>query len=155
MTINFFIAALTWAGVSLLLFVNTFIFYLAVMKLREAKKQGLLECVHVSVHSLGYTILFIGLVLDTLLNWVLLTITLWEFPQEFLSTTRIVRHKFRSQGWRQRQAVWWCKNWLTPFDDLHCERRKRTRPITQKNRRKINQEFTATVYSKINTNSSS
>jgi len=134
MTINLLLVATMWLGISLVLFINTFIFYLAVMKLRDAQKSGLLESVHISVLSLGYTILFIGLVFDTLLNWILLTITFWELPKEFLCTTRIVRHKFRGEGWRQTQSFWWCKNWLTPFDVLHCERRKRNRPVAVNNR---------------------
>lgn len=148
MTINFLLAALMWVGISFVLFVNTFIFYLAVMKLRDAQKSGLLECVHVSVHRLGYAILFVGLVLDTLLNWILLTITFWELPKEFLSTTRIVRHKFRSYGWRHTQSVWWCRNWLTPFDELHCERRKRIRPVEKNNRKRVSSDSHAVAFIK-------
>lgn len=134
MTLNLLLVAAMWLGISLVLFVNTFIFYLAVMKLRDAQKSGQLESVHGAVLSLGYTILFIGLVFDTLLNWVLLTITFLELPKEFLCTTRIVRLKFRGESWRKTQAFWWCKNWLTPFDILHCERRKRTKPVAVNNR---------------------
>jgi len=110
---------LIWLAVALALFTLTFIFFVAIMKMREVKDE--IFRLHWSVRWLCYGILAVGLVLDTLLNWIVLTVSFYELPQEFLSTSRVVRHKYNSGGFRQLQANWWCKNWLTPFDSKHCE----------------------------------
>ena len=121
MTINILLAVLMiWAGISVVLFVSTLIFFLAVIKFRDAQDSGLLKDVHFSVLWVGYSTLAVGLILDTLLNWIFLTVTYLELPREFLATARLVRHKNKSNGWRKSQSLWWCKNWLTPFDILHC-----------------------------------
>ena len=109
---------LIWFFSSVTLFVGTFIFYLAVLKLRDS--QDMIWRAHWSVRWLGFSILFVGLVLDTLLNWVVMTVLFYEFPQEFLTTARVIRHKKHSNGFRQMQAIWWCKHWLVPFDEAHC-----------------------------------
>lgn len=66
--------------------------------------------------------LYIGLVFDFLLNVVVMTVVFLELPKEFLVTERIKRHK---QGpvlsWRWLIAIWFCINFLTPFDNKHCE----------------------------------
>jgi hypothetical protein len=113
--------ALSWACISAVLFVLTFIFYLAIIKLQETNDSGLLDRVHLTVRWLAYSILLVGLILDTLLNWIFLTVTFMEFPRELLATTRIVRHKYHGKGWRHLQSIWWCKNWLSPFDLDHCD----------------------------------
>jgi hypothetical protein len=110
---------LIWVTTVVSLFIGTFVCYVAIMKMREIKKE--IYALHWSVRWVCYFILFVGLVLDTLLNWVVLTVAFIELPREFLSTHRVVRHKYHSTGWRQKQAVWWCKHWLTPFDKSHCE----------------------------------
>jgi hypothetical protein len=114
-----YIYILVWAGVSASLFIGTFIFYVAIMKMREIKKE--IYALHWSVRWVCFGILFVGLILDVLLNWIVLTVAFIELPREFLSTARVVRHKYHSTGWRQKQAIWWCRNFLTPFDKSHCE----------------------------------
>ena len=89
--------------------------------LRKAQVSGFLTHVHISVRWTCYAIVFVGLVLDTLLNWFFLSVTYLELPHEFLATRRVVRHKYHSRGWRHLQSLWWCKNWLAPFDARHCE----------------------------------
>lgn len=111
---------LIWLIASVLLFVCTFTCFIAVMKMREI--QDHLFLLHWSVRWICYFILFIGLILDTLLNWFVLTITFAELPREFLSTARVVRHKYYSTHWRQDQAQWWCVNFLQPFDSKHCNK---------------------------------
>ncbi len=105
---------------SVVLWTATFIFFLAVMKLRDARDQGILFTLNWTVIWLAYTILFVGLILDTLLNWIVLSVMFLEFPQETLSTSRVKRLKNKGSGWRQRLAAWLCKNFLTPFDKNHC-----------------------------------
>lgn len=106
--------------ISTILFIATFIFFLAVIKLRDTLDSGHLQQLHYSVRWTAYGILYIGLVLDTLLNWFFLSVTFLEIPREFLATQRVMRHKSNKEGWRRRQSIWWCKNWLSPFDKEHC-----------------------------------
>ena len=110
---------LIWTAISLTLFISTFIFYLAVLKLRDSKDK--IWRAHWLVRWISFAILFVGLVLDTLLNWVVMTVLFYEFPQEFLTTTRVVRHKHNSEGFRKIQSDWWCAHWLVPFDSAHCD----------------------------------
>lgn len=111
---------LIWLVASVTLFVSTFVFFVAIMKMREIKDHIFL--LHGSVRWICYLILFIGLILDTLLNWIVLTVAFAELPREFLSTSRVIRHKYHSTHWRQDQALWWCRNFLSPFDEKHCEK---------------------------------
>ena len=111
---------LIWAAISITLFINTFLFFVALMKMREVQDHIFL--LHWSVRWVCFLILFIGLILDTLLNWIVLTIAFVELPREFLSTARVVRHKYSSTHWRKDMALWFCQNWLTPFDKSHCEK---------------------------------
>jgi len=106
---------------SAFLFAGTFLLFLAVMKLRDARDLGALRGLNWTVIWLAYSFLFIGLVMDALLNWIVLTALFVEWPRETLSTLRVKRHKHKSSGWRQRLAAWLCANFLTPFDRSHCD----------------------------------
>ena len=110
---------LIWLVAAVALFILTFVCFVAIMKMREVKDE--IFRLHWSVRWICYGILFTGLILDTLLNWIVLTISFYELPREFLSTSRVVRHKFHSGGFRQIQANWWCRNFLVVFDSKHCE----------------------------------
>jgi uncharacterized membrane protein YhaH (DUF805 family) len=111
----------TYVAISIALFLLTAVFYIAVMKLRDVRDSGELAKLHWSVTVTAYTLLWIGLVLDMLLNWVVMTLVFVELPQEVLTTQRVRRHKFHSTGWRQKVALFFCRNYLTPFDANHCE----------------------------------
>lgn len=111
---------LIWLGAAVGLFVLTFVCFVAIMKMREVRDE--IFRLHWSVRWICYGILFTGLILDTLLNWIVLTVAFLELPREFLSTSRVIRHKYHSTHWRQDQAYWWCKNFLQPFDVKHCEK---------------------------------
>ena len=114
-----FILFLSWVGTAVFLFITTFILYVAIMKMREVQNE--IYRLHWSVRWVCFLILFIGLVFDVLLNWIALIIIFVELPREFISTTRVVRHKYYSTHWRHDLAMWFCKNWLSPFDIRHCE----------------------------------
>ena len=109
---------LTWALISSLLFVMTFVFFVAIITMRNMRDN--IYKLHWSVRWICYLILFIGLILDTAMNWIMLTVVFVEFPKEFLSTARVVRIKYDDTGWRQSVAIFFCKNFLTPFDENHC-----------------------------------
>ena len=119
-----------WLWVSALLFIGTFVMYIAIMKMREV--QDNIFQLHWPVRWVCFFILFVGLIFDTLLNWVVCSISYLELPKEYLTTARVVRHKYTPSGrflfwhfewlkqWRFIQSIYWCKNWLTPFDESHC-----------------------------------
>lgn len=111
---------LTYLWISLGLIFGTFLFFLAVMKLRDAKEADTLKDLNKSVIWMAYIILFIGLVLDVALNWVVMTIWFLELPKELLTTSRVKRLKNHGSGWGKKQATWICANFLTPFDPKHC-----------------------------------
>ena len=125
---------------TLLLFLGTFGLFIAIMRLRDMRDSGELAKLHWSVTWAAYALLNIGLVFDMLLNLVPMSVLFFELPHirfalrfwywlpyphptelELLVTGRVRRHKKHSTGWRNTQALWWCRNWLTPFDRKHCE----------------------------------
>lgn len=111
---------LIWLGTAATLFVCTFTAFVAIMKMREIQDE--IFRLHWSVRWACFLILFIGLILDTILNWVVLTVIFLELPREYLSTARVIRHKYYSTHWRHDLALWFCTNWLVVFDERHCEK---------------------------------
>jgi predicted transporter len=83
------------------LFYILWIFYLAVMNLKRVRdSQGL----HPFVRVLGMPILIVGWVLDTVLNWVVMTVVLLEFPRETTISARLKRHNRYGTGFRKKIA---------------------------------------------------
>ena len=101
-----------FAGISFLAFYVLWILYLAVMNLKGARDKGLLTPL---TKALGMPILFIGYLLDALLNFVVMTIILLEIPQETTVSSRLKRHNKESTGWRKAVALWF-EPILDPFD---------------------------------------
>lgn len=112
--------AYKWAAITLFLLVATFTLYLAVIKLRDMQEAGTLDDLHWSAKGIAYLILYTGYFCDAMLNWIGLTISMLEWPQEILCTERVRRLKVSGTGWRRVQAIWWCSGWLTPVDTRHC-----------------------------------
>lgn len=117
---NWWVVLIIYFTGAITLFVLTFVCFAALMLMKV--KQDEIFARHWSVRWLCYLILIVGLVFDTLLNWLVLTVSFLELPQEFLSTARVTRHKYDSTHWRETQARWWCENWLEPFDIGHCNK---------------------------------
>jgi len=88
------------------------IFYLAVMNLQRVQKLGLLSPWAL---RFGYPVLVVGLFLDVVVNWFVVTLLLMEFPQELLVTARFKRHNLESTGWR-KSVVLFFEPILDPFD---------------------------------------
>lgn len=88
------------------------IFYLAVMSLKRAKDAGLLDK---TARFFGTPVLFIGYILDALVNIFVLTFILLEFPKELTVTERLKRHIRTSTGWRLKVARWFIPL-LDPYD---------------------------------------
>ena len=101
---------------SALLIWATWIFYLAIMSLRRHKDQMSLPA-----KIIGYPTLFVGVVLDVLINWLVGTVVFVAMPKELLLTARLKRH-IREGGWRATMARWVCHNFLNVFDPggSHC-----------------------------------
>ena len=82
--------AKAWGGISILLIFITWVFFLAVMRLREMRDAGKLAfkvspilCVN------AYLALIIGLILDVLVNWIVCTVVLFEIPPSEISWKKI------------------------------------------------------------------
>lgn len=100
----------------------TAVFYTSVMhfKLIRDTQPDVWAAMHWTSKVIGYLTLYVGLVLDAVLNLVL-SVFLLDLPKEILTTGKIRRLKFGKEGWRKRVALFFCRNYLTPFDKNHCE----------------------------------
>lgn len=96
----------------------TFVFFCAVMKLRDARDAGKLHDAPLIVKLFAYATLAIGFVCDALLN-LLLSPVLLEPPQEWLTTHRIARLKTEGNTWQRAVSRWMC-NQLSRIDVNHC-----------------------------------
>ena len=88
------------------------VFYIAVMGLKRVRDAGQLSK---WATRFGYPVLVIGIVLDVIVNWFVVTLLLLEFPKELLVTTRFKRHMRESTGWRLK-VVKFFEPLLDPFD---------------------------------------
>lgn len=93
--------------------------YLAVMSLYRAYKAGTMP---LASKVLGYQILFVGLVVDVIMNITVFSLFFLEIPREFLVTDRLKRH-IKKSGFRGWMARLLCHNLLSPFDPSgdHCD----------------------------------
>lgn len=92
------------------------LFYLAVMNLKRAKDNGTIQR---TALWLGYPILLIGLALDWLVNFVVMTPVFMDLPQSpgELVTGRLKRYvKEEEFTWRASFARWFAVHILDPFD---------------------------------------
>jgi hypothetical protein len=69
-------------------------------------------------------IIAVGLILDVSAQWTVATVIFFDLPanREFLVTSRLVRYKQDSGGWRKQVSTWICSRLLDPFDPsgTHC-----------------------------------
>ena len=103
---------INYLAVSFLLTYALWLFYIAVMNLKRVRDEGKLSRF---AAILGYPVLFIGLLLDLIVNVVVMTPLLLEMPQEMTVTARLKRHLKESTGW-QLAVVHFLKPILDPFD---------------------------------------
>jgi len=106
------ISALIYIAFSACITYMLWVLYLAVMNLKRVKDIGLLTG---KALIIGTPILIFGLVFDALVNWLVMTVILLEFPKETTVTARLKRHNKTSTGWRKGVAVWF-EPLLDPFD---------------------------------------
>lgn len=104
-------------------FILTFAFYAAVIKFRAMRDEGILETLSPSVTWCIKVILYVGLVLDAILDIVFLSVYFWEFPKELLCTSRVKRWYWSEADTRnKRKSIWFAKNYLLPIDPHHMDR---------------------------------
>jgi hypothetical protein len=89
--------ALIYIGVSLLITYALYVWYAAVMNIKRVKDMGKLTTLG---KVFGYPTLVIGLILDLLVNWFVMSIILLEVPRELTVTSRLKRHHKESTGYR-------------------------------------------------------
>lgn len=88
------------------------VFFLAVMHLRERRDAGQLSRVS---YACGVPVLIVGYALDFAVNVTVCTVLLAELPHETTVTARLKRHK-DDAGWRGRVARWVAAHLLDAFD---------------------------------------
>jgi len=88
------------------------VFFLAVMHLRERRDAGQLSRVS---YACGVPVLAVGYALDFAVNVTVCTVLLAELPHETTVTARLKRHKYDT-GWRGRVARWVAAHLLDAFD---------------------------------------
>lgn len=91
----------------------TWILYLSVMTLERARNVGNLPK---PAYCLGLPLLYVGLLIDFLVNVFIASVLFLEVPQEWTVSARTKRHFFETSGWRHTLAVWLAHNLLNPFD---------------------------------------
>lgn len=74
-----------------------YVFYCAVMNIKRVRDMGKLTKLGM---AFGYPTLIIGLLLDIICNWFVMTLLFLEIPQELTVTSRLKRHNRESTGWR-------------------------------------------------------
>lgn len=111
-------AAVIWALTSFVLFVTTYSLFGAVIKFKELRDSGEMAQRPWYVKVVRYLILYTGLAADCLLNVWFLTVVYWEFPKEWLCTSRVQRWIYGA-GYRQRLSVWFAEEWLNPIEAGH------------------------------------
>jgi hypothetical protein len=96
------------------------VFYLAVMNLKRAGDAGQLTK---TAKIMGFPVLFVGLLIDFLVNIFVASFIFLELPQETLVTARLARHIKGPDSWRKKVAKWICSTLLDSFDPSgkHCE----------------------------------
>jgi hypothetical protein len=114
--------ALAWAALSLY---ALWFLYLAVMALKRADDADLVSS---GVLSLAFPGVLLAYVLDVLINWVILSVLLVEWPRELTVTYRLSRHLRKPDAsrlgrWRTAIARWVCTQLLDKFDPsgTHCK----------------------------------
>lgn len=92
---------MTYALITLLCVYMLWVHYVAVMRLMQVRDAGQLTP---AMKAIGYPALFVGLLLDLIVNTFVATLIFVELPREFTVSARLTRHS-ESTGWRQRVAI--------------------------------------------------
>jgi hypothetical protein len=110
---NFTLLGLLAAACGFASFYVLWVLYLAVMNLQRARDAGTLGR---AAYCLGLPLLYLGLLVDFLVNVLPVSVLFLELPREMLVTQRLTRHANDVDGWRKRLAIWFAYNLLDTFD---------------------------------------
>ena len=113
MTLDQFIFAAAMAAAALLATWLLWVFFLAVMHLQEARNAGRLTTWNTRI---GYSVLFVGYLLDFIVNMTFAVLLFLELPRETTVSARIERLVLYGTGWRQTVAIWVRRTLLATFD---------------------------------------
>lgn len=79
------------------------VFYVAVMRLEMVRDAGQLTP---AMKAFGYPVLFVGLILDLVVNTLIGSIVFMELPHEFTLSSRLTRWSTNAAGgWRTKVAL--------------------------------------------------
>lgn len=78
------------------------VMYVCVMRLKMLRDAGTLT---LGQKVFGYPTLFVGMVLDLLVNIVICTLLFLELPREWTVSARLWRHSNDVGGWRKKLAL--------------------------------------------------
>lgn len=109
--LNFWWIPLVWVIGAAVLWVATWIVYLANMAVlwAGARPVG-------TAARLAAWVPRLAAVMSTSMNWAVFTVILLEWPRERFLSTRLARHVRTGHGWRWRVACQVGRVWLDPFD---------------------------------------
>lgn len=93
---------MTYALITLLCVYLLWVHYVAVMRLMQVRDAGHLTS---AMKAIGYPALFVGLLLDLIVNTIVATAIFVELPKELTVSSRLTRHSERGEGWRKRVAL--------------------------------------------------
>jgi len=94
-----------WLIVSFALINFTWVYFAAIMRMRELRDTGKLAWkVNPELCFFSYLNLFIGLLLDVALNFWVATVVMLELPREALTTSRLSRWLYTTK------TDWWTRN---------------------------------------------
>lgn len=113
MTIDQLLRLSAVAGAMLLATWLLWVFFLAVMHLQEARDAGRLTTWNTRT---GYSVLFVGYLLDFTVNMTFAVLLFLELPHETTVSARIQRLVLYGTGWRQKVAIWIRSALLATFD---------------------------------------
>ena len=116
---NIFLSILKYVPMFLQYVVITWVLYLAVMTLREAKTRAELPPV---ARFIGTAVFAVGLVNDFVLNVLFCFFVFFEPPRAWLLTATLQRHlKDDPTSYKYKVSKWVCQNLLDPFQTGgHC-----------------------------------
>ena len=89
------------------------VFFLAVMCLQGARDAKKLTPWNTRI---GYSVLFVGWVLDFIVQVTVAVLLFAELPRELTVSGRVKRLIGSGDGWRKAVAIWLRDHFLKPFD---------------------------------------
>lgn len=100
------------------LFYLTWLFYIAFMGIKAHFPEIKIDSPWLYRGLVPFFIL--AYAMDILFDKTIGSILFVEIPKEWTFSGRILRHQ-KGSGWRLKRANYFCKTFLKPFDETHCD----------------------------------